>query len=162
MDSITDLAPEIQKRISDFKHFLCKENLKRPEVKFIGAILASMLKVHHVQLATLARGLGELLTKLWQKWRFVMVSRFLYWLLGFFSETQIWFCNSHFINSPLSPLSITREGMTTQPVPPLLQGKRGGQGVSSGLRWWENSENITLYLSFSFNWKINFKSKNAF
>jgi len=62
MDSITDLAPEIQKRISDFEHFLCKEGLKRPEVKFTGAILASMLKVHHVQLATLARGLGEEIT----------------------------------------------------------------------------------------------------
>ena len=59
MDSITDLAPEIQKRISNFEHFLCKEGLKRPEVKFTGAILASMLKVHHVQLVTLARGLGE-------------------------------------------------------------------------------------------------------
>jgi len=32
MDSITDLAPEIQKRISDFEHFLYKEDLKRPEV----------------------------------------------------------------------------------------------------------------------------------
>ena len=62
MDSITDLAPEIQKRISDFEHFLEKEGLKRPEVKFTGAILASMLKVHHVQLATLARGLGEEIT----------------------------------------------------------------------------------------------------
>ena len=59
MESITDLAPEIQKRISDFEHFLCKEGLKRPEVKFTGEILSSMLKVHHVQLATLARGLGE-------------------------------------------------------------------------------------------------------
>ena len=59
MGGIRDLAPEIQKRISDFEHFLCKEGLKRPEVKFTGAILASMLKVHHVQLATLARGLGE-------------------------------------------------------------------------------------------------------
>ena len=59
MDSITDLAPEIQKRISDFEHFSEKEGLKRPEVKFTGTILSSMLKVHHVQLATLGRGLGE-------------------------------------------------------------------------------------------------------
>ncbi len=34
MESITDLATEIQKRISDLEHFLCKEGLKRPEVKF--------------------------------------------------------------------------------------------------------------------------------
>ena len=59
MESITDLAPEIQKRISDFENFLYKEGMKRPEVKFTGAILTSMLKVHHVQLATLARGMEE-------------------------------------------------------------------------------------------------------
>ena len=59
MDSIQDLAPEIQKRISDFEHFLCKEGLKWQEVKFTVAILSSMLKVHHVQLATLACRLGE-------------------------------------------------------------------------------------------------------
>ena len=59
MESITDLAPEIQKIISDFEYFLGKEGMKRPEAKFTGAILTSMLKVHHVQLATLARGMEE-------------------------------------------------------------------------------------------------------
>ncbi len=59
MDSIQDLTPEIQKRISDFEHFLEKEGLKRPEVKFTGAILTSMLKEHHVHLTVLARGLEE-------------------------------------------------------------------------------------------------------
>ena len=39
MESITDLAPEIQKRISDFEYFLDKEGMKRPEVKFTGTIL---------------------------------------------------------------------------------------------------------------------------
>ena len=29
MDSIIDLAPEIQKRISDFEYFLDKEGMKR-------------------------------------------------------------------------------------------------------------------------------------
>jgi len=32
MDSIQDLTPEIQKRISDFEHFLGKVGIKRPEV----------------------------------------------------------------------------------------------------------------------------------
>ena len=31
MESITDLAPEIQKRICDFEDFLGKEGMKRPE-----------------------------------------------------------------------------------------------------------------------------------
>ena len=50
MDSIQDLTPEIQKRISDFEIFLSKSSMKRPEVKFTGAILTSMLKEHHVHL----------------------------------------------------------------------------------------------------------------
>jgi hypothetical protein len=43
MDSIRNLIPEIQKRISKIEHFLAKEGMKRPEVKFTLAILTSML-----------------------------------------------------------------------------------------------------------------------
>ncbi len=50
MDSIHNLAPEIQKRICDFEIFLSKSSMKRPKVKFTGAILTSMLKEHHVHL----------------------------------------------------------------------------------------------------------------
>jgi len=69
MESIQDLTPEIQKRISDFEHFLDKEGLKRPEVKFTGAILTSMLKEHHVHLTVLARGLDEKISpkKTWER-----------------------------------------------------------------------------------------------
>ena len=69
MDSIQDLTPEIQKRISGFEHFLEKEGLKRPEVKFTGAILAAMLKRHHVHLTVLARSLEEKISpkKTWER-----------------------------------------------------------------------------------------------
>ncbi|MBA7486190.1 hypothetical protein ES707_21746 [subsurface metagenome] len=59
MDSIRNLTPEIQKRISKIEHFLAEEGMKRPEVKFTLAILTSMLKEHHVHLTVLARGLEE-------------------------------------------------------------------------------------------------------
>ena len=45
-----------------------------------------------------------------------------------------------FNNSPLVPLSKIREGMTTKPVPPLLQGKRGGVGGEFGRRVAEKAE----------------------
>ena len=69
MESIQDLAPEIQKRISNFEHLLEKEGMKRPEVKFTGAILTSMLKEHHVHLTVLARGLEEKISpkKTWER-----------------------------------------------------------------------------------------------
>ena len=69
MDSITDLAPEIQKRIGDFEDFLDKEGMKRPEVKFTGTILTTMLKKHHVHLTVLSRSLEEDITpkKTWER-----------------------------------------------------------------------------------------------
>jgi phosphotransferase system IIB component len=69
MDSIHNLTPEIQKRISTFERFLTREGMKRPEVKFTGAILTSMLKEHHVRLAVLARGLEEEISpkKTWER-----------------------------------------------------------------------------------------------
>jgi len=69
MDSIQDLAPEIQKRISYFEHFLCKVGIKRPEVKFTGAILGAMLKRHHVHLTVLSRSLEEKIAtkKTWER-----------------------------------------------------------------------------------------------
>jgi len=69
MESIQDLAPEIQKRISYFEHFLGKLCMKRPEVKFTGAILTAMLKRHHVHLTVLSRSLEEDITpkKTWER-----------------------------------------------------------------------------------------------
>jgi hypothetical protein len=42
------------------------------------------------------------------------------------AKMKIYYDFAFLINSPLGPLFKIREGMTTQPVPPLLQGKRGG------------------------------------
>ena len=69
MESITDLTPEIQKRISDFEQFLSKEGMKRPEVKFTGVILTAMLKRHHVHVSVLARSLEEKIIpkKTWER-----------------------------------------------------------------------------------------------
>ena len=69
MESITDLTPEIQKRISDFEKYLDSEGLKRPEVKFTGAILTAMLESHHVHLTVLSRSLEEEITpkKTWER-----------------------------------------------------------------------------------------------
>ena len=59
MESIQDLAPEIQKRISGFVNFLKKERFSLPEVKNIGSLLHGMLKRHDVHVSELARSLGE-------------------------------------------------------------------------------------------------------
>lgn len=69
MESITDLAPEIQKRISNFTQFLVGEGMKRPKVKFTGAILTAMLKEPHVHLTVLARSLAEKISpkKTWER-----------------------------------------------------------------------------------------------
>ena len=68
MESIQELAPEIQKRISDFVKFLGKDGMRRPSVKFIGSILTGMLKGHHVHVTKLARCLKEPITpkKAWE------------------------------------------------------------------------------------------------
>jgi len=69
MDRITDLAPEIQKRISDFTQFLSNGGMKRPKAKFTGAILTAMLKEPHVHLTVLARSLAEKISpkKTWER-----------------------------------------------------------------------------------------------
>ena len=69
MDSIQDLTPEIQKRISDFEKYLDSKGLKRPEVKFTGAILTAMLESHYVHLTVLSRSLEEDITpkKTWER-----------------------------------------------------------------------------------------------
>jgi len=59
MESIQDLTPEIQKRISDFEYYLAKGGMKRPAVKFIGAILTAILKSPHVHLTVLSKSLEE-------------------------------------------------------------------------------------------------------
>ena len=59
MESIADLAPEIQKRISGFVHFLKEERFSLPEVKNIGMLLHAMLKRHDVHVSELARSLRE-------------------------------------------------------------------------------------------------------
>ena len=69
MDRITDLAPEIQKRISDFTQFLSDGGMKRPKAKFTGAILTAMLKEPHVHLTVLSRSLAEKISpkKTWER-----------------------------------------------------------------------------------------------
>ena len=69
MRSITELAPEIQKRIGDFEYFLAKEGMKRPEVKFTGTVLTTMLKKRHVHLTILSKSLEEDITpkKTWER-----------------------------------------------------------------------------------------------
>ncbi len=69
MDRITDLAPEIQKRISDFTQFLSDEGMKRPKAKFTGSILTAMLKEPHVHVTVLARSLAEKISpkKTWER-----------------------------------------------------------------------------------------------
>jgi len=62
MDSIQDLAPEIQKRISGFITFLSKHGFRRPEVKNSGLLLHAMLKKHDVHVSVLGRSLGEQIT----------------------------------------------------------------------------------------------------
>ena len=62
MESITDLAPEIQKRISGFTNFLKKERFSVPEVKNIGMLLHAMLKRPGVHVSELARSLREKIT----------------------------------------------------------------------------------------------------
>jgi hypothetical protein len=59
MESITDLTPEIQKRISGFNTFLSKHGFSRPEVKNIFSLLYGMLKRHDVHVSELARSLEE-------------------------------------------------------------------------------------------------------
>ena len=69
MDRITDLAPEIQKRISDFTQFLSGEGMKRPKSKFTGEILTAMLKEPHVHVTVLSRSLAEKISpkKTWER-----------------------------------------------------------------------------------------------
>jgi len=69
MESIQDLAPEIQKRISNLVDYFSKSGIKRPEVKFISSILTSMLKKHHIHLTVLSRSLNEPIApkKTWER-----------------------------------------------------------------------------------------------
>jgi hypothetical protein len=69
MSSITDLAPEIQKRISGFVRFLDAEGFSRPEVKNIGGLLTGILKKPDVRVSALSRTLNEKITpkKTWER-----------------------------------------------------------------------------------------------
>lgn len=69
MSSITDLAPEIQKRISGFVRFLGVEGFSRPEVKNIGGLLNGILKKPDVRVSALSRSLNEKITpkKTWER-----------------------------------------------------------------------------------------------
>ena len=62
MESIHNLAPEIQKRVSGFVNFLKKERFSLPEVKNIGMLLHAMLKRHDVHVSELSRSLREQIT----------------------------------------------------------------------------------------------------
>ncbi len=69
MDSIQDLAPEVQKRISDFERFLGKSKFSRPEVKNVGSMLYSMVKSPGVYITGMSRSLNEDITpkKTWER-----------------------------------------------------------------------------------------------
>jgi hypothetical protein len=69
MSSITDLAPEIQKRISGFVRFLDSEEFSRPEVKNIGVLLTGILKKPDVRVSAISRTLNEKITpkKTWER-----------------------------------------------------------------------------------------------
>jgi hypothetical protein len=69
MRSITDLAPEIQKRMSGFMDYLGGEGFSRPEVKNIGGLLSGMLKKHDVHVSVLSRSLQEKISpkKPWER-----------------------------------------------------------------------------------------------
>jgi hypothetical protein len=69
MESIQDLAPEVQKRISDFERFLGKIGFSRPEVKNVGSILYGMVKSPGVYVTGLSRSLNEKITlkKTWER-----------------------------------------------------------------------------------------------
>ena len=69
MESITDLAPEIQKRISNVSKYFHQRGMKRPIVKFISSMLTSMIKERHVHVTVLARSLREsiALKKTWER-----------------------------------------------------------------------------------------------
>jgi hypothetical protein len=59
MESIVELTPEIQQRMSGFVMFLSKHGFSRPEVKNIGCLMQGMLKRHDVHVSVLSRSLGE-------------------------------------------------------------------------------------------------------
>jgi len=69
MDSIHDLAPEIQKRIDGFGGILRDEGFSRPEVKNVTGMLYGMLKSPGVHVSGMVRALGEPITpkKTWER-----------------------------------------------------------------------------------------------
>ena len=57
MESITDFAPEIQKRISGFVRFLGMESFSRPEVKNISCLLYALhADARYLQIGPIALG----------------------------------------------------------------------------------------------------------
>ncbi len=71
MDSIRDLAPEIQQRISAFQHDLRQSGLSLPAVKNVTSLLWAVLKERSVLLMALARALEEPIApkKTWERLR---------------------------------------------------------------------------------------------
>ena len=69
MDSIHDLAPEIQKRIDGFGGILRDEGFSRPEVKNVTGMLYGMLKSPGVHVSGMVRALGEPIApkKTWER-----------------------------------------------------------------------------------------------
>ena len=59
MNSIADLAPEIQKRMSGFVQFLSGAGFGRVEVKNIWCLMNAMLKKPTVHISVLSRSLEE-------------------------------------------------------------------------------------------------------
>jgi len=71
MDSIRDLAPEIQQRISVYKQAMRESGMRLPVVKNTTALLWAMLKERSVQVTVLARALEEEIApkKTWERLR---------------------------------------------------------------------------------------------
>ncbi|MHB9027212.1 MAG: hypothetical protein ACYC9O_00435 [Candidatus Latescibacterota bacterium] len=77
MDSIRDLAPEIQQRISHMKQVLLKGGVSLPVTKNVVSIVWAMVRERGVQVTVLARALEEKITpkKTWERLRRTMGKR---------------------------------------------------------------------------------------
>jgi len=69
MESIHDLAPEIQQRMSGFVNVIKRKGFSRPEVKNIESLMSGMLRKHDVHVSVLSRSLREAIApkKTWER-----------------------------------------------------------------------------------------------
>ncbi len=69
MESIHDLAPEIQKRLSDLGRNLNKRGVSKPETKSISALVRGLIQTRQVMVMPVVRVLGEKIApkKTWER-----------------------------------------------------------------------------------------------